>query len=71
MPVGILAVYFVIRADTFGEKGDIIASERFYRHAELTCAVGIILGLMFYLAYFGFFFFVSLAGAASEAASAG
>lgn len=71
MPAGILAVYFVIRADTFSEKGDIIASERFYRHAELTCVVGVILGLMFYLVYFGFPFFISLAGVASEAASAG
>lgn len=56
MPVGILAVYFVIRGDKFDEMGDIKASERFYRYAELTCLAGVILGLISYLVWFGLSF---------------
>ena len=51
IPIGILSVYFTMRGDNLADKGDLIAAERSYCHAELSAVTAIILGGIFGVIY--------------------
>ncbi len=46
-----MSIYFTMRGDNLADKGDLIAAERSYRHAELSAVTAIILGGVFGLIY--------------------